>query len=428
MTADIRRLVASMRSVPGRDDANREAVHRMTTADPTLVDIAAAGDVVPGMTADTILTSGPPLPWSDYMGGQRNAILYAAVYEGLADSESDADARLRDGRIRLRPTHDHGCVGSVAGVYTASMPVFVVESARFGNRAFCNFYEGESRRRLNYGSWDENVRQGLDYLRDTLAPTLRDIVHRVGGVPLVPIMSRALRMGDELHSRNAAATTLFIRELTPAIVDLAAEGRRESLQEMLAFFAASEYSFLRLSMAAGKAMADAGRNIESSSIVTVMNLSCRNFAIRVSGLGDQWFLGPLPEVDCQLFEGFTLDDVEWIGGESCITETVGLGGFAQACAFALQAYQGGSAERMAEMNAEMYRIAIGEHPDFKIPFFGYRGSPVGIDVARVLDTGVMPVIDGGLAGKGGGQIGAGVLWASRPCFEDAAHSYIERYC
>jgi hypothetical protein len=427
MTADIRELVAQMKSVPGRDAANREAVHRITTSDPTLVDIAPAGDVVPGMTPDTILTSGPPLPWSDYSGGQRQAVIYAAVYEGLAESEADADAKLGDGRIRLRPTHDHGCVGSVAGVYTASMPVFVVESARFGNRAFCNFYEGESRKRLNYGSWDDNVRQGLDYLRDTLAPTLRDIVHRVGGVPLVPIMSRALRMGDELHSRNAAATTLFVRELTPTIVDLAAEGGRTSLQDMLSFFAASEYSFLRLSMAAAKTMADSGRHIETSSIVTVMNLSCRNFAIRVSGLGDEWFLGPLPEVDCQLFDGFTLDDVEWIGGESCITETVGLGGFAQACAFALQAYQGGSAERMAEMNAEMYRITVAEHPDFKIPFFGYRGTPVGIDVAQVLETGVLPIIDGGLAGKGGGQIGAGVLWASQACFEGAARRYVERY-
>ena len=413
--------------VTGRASANAEAVARMTGAEPVLIDVAAAGDVVPGMTASTILTSGPPMPWPEYYGGQRNAVIYGALYEGLASDPDDADAKLGDGRITLAATHDHGCVGSVAGIYTASMPVFVVENAARGNRSYCNFYEGESRHRLNYGSYNDEVRAGLDFLRDGLAPVLREVIRASGGIALKPLIGRALRMGDELHSRNTAATTLFARELTPHFIDYAVRSSAEPALTALRFLFASDYSFLRLSMAAAKAMADAARDVPGSSVVTAMTISCRNFAIRVSGLGDEWFLGPLPEVSCKLFEGFTDDDVQWIGGESHITETVGLGGFAQAAAFGLQAYQGGSAAEMIKMNSLMYDITVAEHPDFLIPYFGFRGTPVGIDVFKVVDTGVKPVIDGGLAGKNGGQVGAGILRAPIDCFAAAADAYRRRY-
>jgi hypothetical protein len=414
-------------AVVSRLGANAEAVGRMTGAEPVLIDVAAAGDVVPGMTAQTILTSGPPMPWDEYYGGQRNAVIYGALYEGLASDPEDAGAKLSDGRITLAATHDHGCVGSVAGIYTASMPVFVVENTVRGNRAYCNFYEGESRHRLNYGSYNDEVRAGLDFLRNGLAPVLRDVIRASGGIALKPLIGRALRMGDELHSRNTAATTLFARELTPHLIDYAVRESAEPALTVLRFLFASDYSFLRLSMASAKAMADAARDVPGSSVVTAMTISCRNFAIRVSGLGDEWFLGPLPEVSCKLFEGFTDDDVQWIGGESHITETVGLGGFAQAAAFGLQAYQGGSATEMIKMNSLMYDITVSEHPDFLIPYYGFRGTPVGIDVFKVTTTGVTPVIDGGLAGKNGGQIGAGILRAPLDCFTAAEQAYRRRY-
>jgi len=410
-----------------RDQANAEAVARMTGAEPVLIDVQAAGDVIPGMSPNMILTSGPAMPWAQYYGGQRRAVLCGAIYEGLASDEDDADRKLRDGKILLGATHDHRCVGSVAGIYTASMPVFVVENRAHGNRAYCNFYEGESRHRLNYGSYDENVRDGLDFLRDELAPVLGQLVRSSRGIPLKPLIARALRMGDELHSRNTAATTLLTRELTPHFIEYAVSKSKDKALTALRFFFDSDYSFLRLSMAAAKAMADAARDIPASSLVTAMTISCRNFAIRVSGLGDQWFLGPLPEVSCKLFDGFTDDDVQWIGGESHITETVGLGGFAQAAAFGLQAYQGGSAAEMARMNSLMYDITVAEHPDFKIPYFGFRGTPVGIDVFRVVGTEIQPVIDGGLAGKNGGQIGAGILRAPLECFAAAAAAYHQAY-
>jgi hypothetical protein len=410
-----------------RDKANATALERLCGSEPVLVDVRPALEVVPDMTPETVLTSGPPMEFDAYTGGQRDAILYGAVFEGLAADVDQAATAIRAGRIKVASTHAHGCVGSVAGIYTASMPVFVVENAARGNRGFCNFYEGESRKRLNYGVYDDTVREGLLLIQELLGPLLALAVRRAGGIPLKPIIRRALHMGDELHSRNTAATILFTRALTPHLIELALDGHAEAVRRTLGFLEASDYFFLRLSMAAAKATADAAHGIEGSSVVTAMTINCLQFGIRVSGLQDRWYTGPLPVVEGKLFEGFTPDDIEWIGGESHITETVGLGGFAQAAAFALQAYQGGSPEAMTGLNRRMYAITVGEHPDFRIPALGFRGSPVGIDVHRVASTGVVPVIDGGLAGKGGGQIGAGVLKAPIECFQAAHRAYLDRY-
>lgn len=413
-----------------REEANAEAARRLCEAEPVLVDLKRAGEVVPGMTPTTILTSGAPLPWEAYTGGQRRAVLSAALYEGLASDEEDADRKLHSGEITVSNTHAHGCIGSVAGIYTASMPVFVVENQRHGNTGFCNLYEGESRRRLNYGVYDEEVAAGLRFLQDVAAPVLAAAVRHAGGVPLKPIIARALRMGDELHSRNTAATALFVKELTPHFLELAVRGDvdLDELRRTLKFLFDSDYSFLRLSMAAAKATADAAHGLEYSSVMTAMTISCQAFSIRVSGLPEMWFPGPHAIVEAKLFEPYTAEDNEWIGGESCITETVGLGGFAQAAAFALQAYQGGSPQEMVRMNEAMYGITVAEHPDYLIPFLGYRGTPVGVDVFSVAESGVLPVIDGGLAGRNGvGQIGAGILKAPPECFESARDAWLERY-
>jgi hypothetical protein len=422
--------VVATKSARERTAANEEALRRLCEADPVLVDVVPAGSVVPGMTRETILTSGAPLPWDVYRGGQRRAIVAAALFEGLASTTDEAEAKLADGEIIVEPTHPHCCVGSVAGIYTASMPVFVVENRGRGNTAFCNLYEGESRKRLNYGVYGGEVRDGLLLLERVIGPVLGAAVRRAGGIELKPIVRRALHMGDELHSRNTAATMLFAKALTPQLLELALEGEvdADDLRRTIAFVHGSDYFFLRLSMAAAKAAADGAHGVNGSSLVTAMTISCRDFAIRVSGLGDEWFRGPHAVTEAKLFDPFTEDDIEWVGGESHITETVGLGGFAQAAAFALQAYQGGSPQEMALMNELMYEITLGEHPDYQIPFFGYRGTPVGIDVERVLETGIVPVIDGGLAGRNGvGQIGAGILRAPIECFEAAHAAYVARY-
>jgi hypothetical protein len=417
----------SITTATARERANQTAVGRMIEAEPVLVDMRPAAEVVPGMTPETVLTSGAPMPWGEYVGGQRAAVIGGALFEGLAADEEEADAKLSDGTIQLGGCHDHGCVGSLAGIYTASMPVFVVENRANGEIAFCNSFEGASPKRLNYGVYDDEVRDTLLFLQDVAAPVIADAIRRVEeGIPLKPIIRRALNMGDELHSRNAAATLLFTRELLIPLLDVAAE-RPDEVRRTLDFMVANDYFFLRLSMAASKATADAARDVEGSSVVTAMTFSCREFAIRVSGLGDEWFRGELPEVEAKLFEGYSSDDIEFMGGESIINETVGLGGFAMAAAFPLQDYQGGSPQGMIENTERMYGITVAEHPTYRIPALGFRGTPLGIDACLVAETGVQPVLDIGVAGRNGGQIGAGLGKAPLACFEAAAAAHAERY-
>ena len=424
MTSRSRNAVAQPTDV--RERANAEVLERLWASEPVLVDVRPALDVVPGMTPETVLTSGAPLAWEGYYGGQRSGLIGGALYEGLAGDAEEADALIRAGKIRIATCNEHGCVGSLAGIYTASMPVFVVENAKGGNRAFCNLFEGPSPARLNYGVYNDAVRKSLGFIGAVIGPVLGEAVRRAGGVPLRPIVRRALHMGDELHSRNTAATLLFTRELFPTLLELADE-RRDEVRQTLEYLGSSDYFFLRLSMASSKATADAAHGVEGSSIVSAMTFSCRTFAIRVSGLGDSWFEAPMPSMEPKLFDGYTSDDIEYMGGESIINETVGLGGFAQAAAFPLQEYQGGSAERMVETNLEMYEITAGEHPEFKIPFLGFRGVPTGIDVYRVVHTGIAPAMDIGVAGRGGGQIGAGVLRAPLACFEEAVTEHRRMY-
>ena len=410
-----------------RAEANRLAFERLTEADPVLVDVRPAGEFIPGFTRETILTSGPPMDWPDYVGGQREAIIGGALFENLAKDRDEAISKLDAGEIKVGPCHDFGCVGSLAGIYTASMPVFVVENWTFGNIACCNIYEGSNPRRLNYGVYDEGVRERLLIVQNEIIPVVAETLRHTDGIPLKPIIKRALNMGDELHSRNTAAALLFLRELVPSLLAVASSSGSDRVTRAVKAMSDDHYFFLRLSMAAAKATADAARGIDGASVVTAMAFNCRGFAIRVGGLGDAWFKGPHASVEAKLFEGHTEDEITWMGGESIITETIGLGGFAQAAAPALQTYQGGSYEAMVSRNQELYEITVGENPDYLIPALGYRGTPTGIDIFKVLESRVLPVMDVGIAGRNGGQIGAGVVRAPLTCFERAAEAYRLQY-
>ena len=406
--------------------ANQTAFDRLCSAEPELVGLGPALEHLPGMKREVILTSGPPLAFSQYEGGQRDAIIGAAQFENLAADREEAIDKLTAGEIQIAGCHDYAAVGSLAGVYTASMPVFVVRNKTNGNTGYCNFYEGTNPRRLNYGVYDDGVRERLLFVNDVVAPVIAEALRRASGIALKPIMQRALHMGDELHSRNTAAALLFLRELIPYLLDVAGE-RNAEVKKAVEALTADHYFFLRLSMAAAKATADAAHNVEGSSVVTAMGFSCREFGIRVSGLGQRWFTGPHAQVEAKLFEGHSEDEITWMGGESPIVETIGLGGFAQAAAFALQRYQGGSAQAMVERNTELYRITVGENPDYHIPYLGYRGTPTGIDVFKVLQTGILPSMDIGVAGRDGGQIGAGIVRAPVECFASAAEAWRQKY-
>lgn len=414
-----------MKQETRRQQANREAYERLASARPVLRDIRPARDVVPGMGSDLILTSGPLLAWRDYTGGQRQALIGGALFEGLAADAEEAEAKFASGAIRIGACQDHDCIGSVAGIYTASMPVFVIENSSFGNRAFSNMYEGQARKRLNYGSYDADVKARLDYINNAVAPVLGEAVRASGGIELAPIIKRALHMGDELHSRNTAASLLFAVALFPALLELPLALRGE-VQRVTALLVEDNYFFLRLSMGAAKASAAAMAGIPHASILSTMGLNCRSFGIQVAGL-DGWIEGDLPDPEAKLFEGHSKDEISWLGGESVITETIGLGGLAQAAAFPLFSYQGGEPLDMIARTEKMYAITVGEHPHYRIPVLKYRGVPTAIDIFKVVETGVRPFLDIGIAGKGGVQIGAGVVQAPGQCFEAALARYNAQY-
>ncbi|WP_309233093.1 DUF1116 domain-containing protein [Mycolicibacterium sp. CBMA 295] len=312
------------------DAANAAAFTRLDAADPWVIDVQPAREVLPGFRDNLVLTSGAPMPWQAYTGGQREALIGGALFEGLATDREDAIAKFGSGVIEVGACHDYAAVGSLAGIYTASMPVFVVMNRANGNLGFCNFYEGKEPRRLNYGCYDDGVRDRLRHVNEVLAPVVGDAIRRQGGIALKPLIARALRMGDEVHSRNAAASILFNREILPAVLDMVGQDV-PGVRETMLHLAENDYFFLRLSMAAAKASADA-MAVPGSTLVSAMAFSCRGFAIKLAGLGDTWFEGPPPIHQGKLFAGHTEDEITWMGGESPITETIGLGGFAQACA------------------------------------------------------------------------------------------------
>lgn len=407
--------------------ANKQALDLLIKANPVLVDVRPALDVIPNMTKNTILTSGATMDWASYTGGQRSAVIGGAIHEGLASSTEEAEELIESGEIIVKGCQEYGCVGSLAGVTTATMPVLVVENKTNGNRAFCTLFEGQATDRLNYGVYNEAVRKNLLYLENEIGPLLGELIRSSGGIELHPIMRRALNMGDELHSRNTAATLLFTREVFPHLLKLDRSGTdKEIIDEFLEYLLHGDYFFLRASMAAAKSTIDSIVSVPSSTIVSSMAFSSNEFAIRVAGLGDQWFRGPLPIMEsCHLFDGFTEDDIQIMGGESIVLETAGFGGFAQAAAFPLQDYQGGTPQKMIDNNLKMYEITEGEHPYFKIPFLEFRGVPVGIDIKKVVTTGITPTLDIGIAGKGGGQIGAGSFKAPLEPFEQAYKAFLE---
>lgn len=396
-----------------RKKANDEALARMQLVEPELAGVLPAAEVM-NLPKNVILTSGPTLPFEEYVGGQRSGIIGGALYEGLAETEDEAIAAFERGDILVRGCQEFDCVGSLAGVTTASMPVFVVRDKHTDAQAFCSLYEGDATDRLNYGSFTAQTRANLEAMRTEVGPALNDLIARQADpVNLKQIMVRSLAMGDDLHSRNAAATVLLFRTL--------AMGATGVMSSSAAFSALKDdYAFLRLSMAVGKVMANAMRGIQHSSIVTAMAFSCREFGIQVSGLGDRWFTGPVPEfVDYKIENGYSIDDMEIMGGESVITETIGLGGMSQAAAFPLVRASGGDVNRMVERTLEMYDITASESPDFLIPSLNYRGAPTGIDVERVSELRRAPYLNIGMAGKSKRQIGGGVAVAPIEPFLEA---------
>jgi hypothetical protein len=406
-------------------DANREAFDRLTSATPVWTDVGTAGEEIAGLSDRTLLHAGPPVTWTEMSGPQRGAVMGAMVYEGWAETPEEAAETADAGGVSFEPCHDHRTVAPMAGVVSPSMPVAVVEDEVHGNVAYTNLNEGRGAT-LRFGAHSEEVIDRLEWMDTDLAPVLESAVHAVDGVNLKSVIARALQMGDELHNRNVAGTSLLIRELLPGLLGSDLPAARQSVAE---FLADTDIFCLNLAMAASKAAADAAAGIPWSSMVTAMTRNGTEFGIRVSGLDDEWFTAPAPEVDGLYFPEYSAADASRDIGDSTIAETTGLGGFAMAGAPAITDFVGGTPQDAVDNTLEMYEITVGENPNYTIPSLDFRGTPTGIDVLSVLDTGIAPFINTGIAHAepGVGQVGAGLVRAPRACFLAAAATLCERY-
>lgn len=407
-------------------EANEEAFERLTEATAVWTDIETAADAIDWLGGRTLLHAGPPVTWADMSGPQRGAVMGAAVYEGWAETPEEATELAAAGEIEFAPCHDHRAVGPMAGVISPSMPVAVVENEVHGNVAYSNLNESRGAV-LRFGAYSTEVIEGLRWMESDLAPVLRSALHEVGGVNLKAVTARAVQMGDELHNRNVAGTSLLLRRLLPGFARSDQPPDRKA--EVAEFIADNDIFYLNLSMAAGKAAVDAASGIPWATMVTALTRNGTEFGIRVSGLEDAWFTAPAPTVDGLYFPEYDEDDAALDIGDSTITETTGLGGFAMAAAPAITDFVGGTPGDALSRTLEMYEITLGENPNYTIPALEFRGTPTGIDLLKVIDTGVQPFINTGIAHKepGVGQIGAGLVRAPRECFLEAADAFCEAY-
>ena len=408
------------------EEANAEALRRMLEGVPVLVDVVPAREVIPALEGKVLLHSGPPIGWDRMCGPMQGAIAGAIVFEGWAPDLERATEMAAAGGVAFHPNHHFDAVGPMTGITTRSMPVMVVENRRFGNRAYCTINEGLGKV-MRFGGNDAEVLARLAWLRDALGPALGAALRASGGIELKGIIARGLAMGDEMHQRNVACTGLILRELAPWLARTSRDTGQ--LAEILSFIGRNDQFFLNVAMALGKALTDPVRGIEGSSIVTAMCRNGTDFGVRVSGTGDTWFVAPVEMPQGLYFAGFGPDDANPDMGDSAIVETIGLGGFAMGASPAVAGFVGaGSASSAALYTKAMGEITAGESPEWTIPALDFAGVPTGIDVRLVVEAGVAPVINTGIAHKqpGVGQVGAGVVRAPMACFEQAVRELARR--
>ncbi len=401
------------------DEANQEVLSRILRGQAVLVGMGIAREVIPGMHKRMILHAGPPIEWERMCGPTRGAVMGALIYEGLAADEAEARKLAASGEIEFSPCHHHHAVGPMAGVVSPSMPVFIIENKPFGSRAYCTQNEGLGKV-LRYGGMGHEVYARLKWMETDLYPTLaRALQSLPNGIDIKSLIAQALHMGDECHNRNRAATSLFLRAIGPALARTNKDN--ETLAKVIEFIDRNDHFFLNLSMPAGKVMLEAAEGVSGSTIVTVMARNGTDFGIRLASMPERWFTAPAGKVQGLYFPQYTEKDANPDIGDSTITETAGYGGMAMAAAPAITQFVGGTPQMATQNTLEMYEITFGEHANLTIPALNFRGTPLGIDVRKVMETGILPRINTGIAHKdpGVGMVGAGILRAPEKCFKDA---------
>lgn len=404
------------------DEANEQAVARILEGEPRLLDIVPARDLIPDLRERMILHAGPPITWEKMCGPMRGAVAGAIVFEGWAPDLKAAVALAVKGGVEFHPNHHFGAVGPMTGMTTMSMPLFVVENTRFSNRAYCAINEGLGKV-MRFGGNDASVLKRLAWLRDVFGPALGKAIRATGGMELKSVIARGLSMGDEMHQRNLACSAIFLREIAPWLARTSTDNA--VLAECLAFIGQNDQFYLNIAMAMAKSLTDPAKGIRGSTVVATM---CRNgteFGIRVSGLGDKWFTAPVEMPEGLYFAGYSEKDANPDMGDSAILETIGLGGFAMAASPAVAGFVGaGLPSRAGDFTRAMGEITVAQNPEWTIAALDFAGVPTGIDARLVVDSGVAPIINTGIAHKepGVGQVGAGTVKAPIACFQQAVRA------
>ncbi|MBI3159123.1 MAG: DUF1116 domain-containing protein [Chloroflexi bacterium] len=408
------------------DKANQTAVERMMAARPILKGVARARDVIPGMQPNLLLHAGPPIEWSRMSGPLRGAVIGALILEGLANDEKQAVGMVEAGEVQFDPCHHHQTVGPMAGVTSASMMVYELENVTHGNKAFSNLNEGYGKV-LRYGAYSKEVLAKLRWMNEEMGPLLAEAISSGEGIDIRALLSESLHMGDEGHNRNKAGSILYTAKLAPLLAKATKD--TDLLSEVLKFLGENALSVLNPVMAACKAMADAAHGVEGSTVVTTMARNGTDFGLRVSGLGEQWFTAPAEVPDGLYFPGYTSADANPDIGDSTITETAGIGAFAMAAAPAIVTFISGTPQDAINATLEMYEITAAEHTAFTIPQLDFRGTPTGIDIRKVVELGIPPRVNTGIAHReaGVGQVGAGLVRPPMKIFEDALVAFAEKY-
>lgn len=408
------------------EKANATVVERFMEARPVATTLAKAIEVVPGFRENMLLHAGPPVTWERMSGPMKGAMIGALLFEGKAKSAEEAEKMLAGGKIEFSPNHEHMCTGPMAGVISPSMLVYEIENKTHGIKCFSNLNEGRGKV-LRMGAYSQDVLDKLSWMESTLGPTVKAALEAMGGIDIRAILSKAMHMGDDGHNRLDAASVLWTTQLAPWIAKTA--NNTDTAFEVIKFLGENALSILNPVMAGCKTMTAAGHNIEGSTIVTIMARNGTDWGIKVSGLGDQWFTAQSPIVKSLYFPGFTEADACRDIGDSVITETAGIGGFAMANSPALVTFIGGVPKDAINTTLDMYEITYAEHKQFTIPLLDFRGTPTGVDIRKVVEKQIAPRVNTGVAHKdpGVGQVGAGVASAPMSLFEDALVAFAEKY-
>lgn len=410
------------------DEANKAVTDKIVSAQPYLMDVVPAKEVIDELNGKVLLHAGPPMKWEHMTNPMKGSCYGAAIFEGWAKNEEEADKLLSSGEVEFIPCHHVDAVGPMGGITSGNMPVLVVENKDGGNRAYCTLNEGIGKV-LRFGAYNDEVVNRLHWMKDVLGPVLSKAVKQIdGGMNLSVIVSKAITMGDEFHQRNIAASALFMKDVMPYILKVGLN--EKDLEDVTKFLADTDQFFLNIMMAYSKSVMDSARQIEEGTIVTALTRNGHEFGIRVSGLGDRWFTAPVNTPKGLFFSGYSQDDANADIGDSAITETFGVGGMAMVAAPGVTKFIGlDGFEEAQKISDEESEICVGHNPNMSIPNWDFKGICLGIDIRKVVETGITPYINTGIAHKeaGIGQIGAGVVHPPMECFKKALEALVEKY-